>query len=53
MKFPYGIYEKTVAGNHNQLHAVTYAINGFIFLAITLPDIVTENCKTMRHLGTA
>ena len=33
-------------------YAVTFAINGFIYLAIILLDIAIENCKRMKHLGT-
>ena len=33
-------------------YAVTYAINGLIYLAIILVDIAIENYKKMKHLGT-
>ena len=33
------------------LYAVIYAINGFIFLAITYLDIVIGNFRKTEHLG--
>ena len=33
-------------------YAVTYAINGFIYLAIILPDIAIENYERVKRLGT-
>ena len=33
-------------------YAVTFAINGFIYLAIILLDVAIENYKRMKHLGT-
>ena len=34
------------------LYAVTFAINGFIYLAIILLDIAVENFTGMKQLGT-
>ena len=58
MKFPCGICEKTVEPatvfftDSEMLYTVVGAVKGVIFLAITLLDIVTDNCKRTRHLGT-
>ena len=33
-------------------YAVTYAINGFMYLAMILLDIAIENYKRVKKLGT-